>query len=87
MNDDFKEMLARIDERTDQTQKDVDLLKHVILEGNGTPAMTVRVATQDERLKALEEHVKENKIPRNVSLGIIVSIVIAVFSSLVGFVK
>lgn len=80
-------ILSRLDERTERMEDDLDKVKHVLIEGNGKPSIVVQVATMNERLSSLEEHVKENKIPRNVSLGIIVSIIIAVFSSLVGFVK
>ena len=80
-------ILSRLDERTERMEDDLDKVKHVLIEGNGKPSIVVQVATMNERHSSLEEHVKENKIPRNVSLGIIVSIIIAVFSSLVGFVK
>ncbi len=85
--DDMKEMLVRIDERTEQTQKDVDKLKHVLLEGNGSPAITIQVATQAERLKVLEEDRRDAKIPRHVSVGLLVSIILGVGAILAGFVK
>lgn len=48
-------MLARIDERTQLIREDVDALKHVILEGNGSPALTVQVASLSERFDTLEK--------------------------------
>ena len=54
-------MLARLDEKTDRfaqdieaIRKDVGGLRHVLLEGNGTPALTVQVARLDERIVAME---------------------------------
>lgn len=96
--DNARDLLIRIDERTEKTQKDVDLLKHVILEGNGTPALTVQVATintrlasiedgvpgmavtvatLDTRLRAMEENKKESSIPKHVTVGLIVSVLLA----------
>jgi hypothetical protein len=85
MDNDTRDLLVRIDERTKQTADDVDLLKHVILEGNGTPAITVQVATMNERLKSIEESEKDEKIPRHVTLGIAVSILLAGVAMLAGF--
>lgn len=85
MSEDTRDLLIRIDERTEQTQKDVDLLKHVILEGNGTPALTVQVATLDHRMRSIEDNKKDTAVPRHVTIGLIVSIVIAIGGALVGF--
>lgn len=84
---DMKVMLVRIDERTEQMQSDVDQLKHVLLEGNGSPAVTVQVATMNERLKSIEESKREDKVPRHVTLGLVVSIVLAGFAILAGFIQ
>ncbi len=86
-NSEMKEMLVRIDERTEQMQDDVGKLKHVLLEGNGSPAITVQVATQAERLKVLEEDRRDAKIPRHVTLGLIVSILLGLGAILAGFAK
>lgn len=48
------ETIRRIDERTMRIADDVDALKHVVLEGNGTPALTVQVASLRERVTAVE---------------------------------
>ncbi len=85
--DGIRALLARIDERTQQTAEDVDKLKHVLLEGNGTPAVIVQVATHAERLKTLEEDRRDAKIPRHVSVGLVVSIILAGLAILAGFVK
>lgn len=85
--DDMNNVLSRLDERTERMAKDLDKVKHVLIEGNGKPAVVVQVATMHERLSSVEDHIKENKIPRHVSFGVVVSIIIAIFSTLVGFMK
>ena len=88
MNDhDVRELLVRLDERTETMADDIDQVKHVLLEGNGTPAITVQVATMNERLKSIEEAKKEDKIPRHVTVGIVVSILLAGFAILAGFIQ
>lgn len=56
-------LLVRLDERTKTMADDVEQLKHVILEGNGTPALTVQVARLDERLDQVDRE-REAKLPR-----------------------
>lgn len=97
MSDDIKEIrdllqqlvtnqaLHALEQKT--VKEDVEQIKHVLLEGNGRPAMTVQVATMDQRIKNLEEKEDDRKIPRSVSLGIVVSLVLGVASILVGFVN
>lgn len=55
--DDMAEMLVRIDEATKKTSEDVKMLRHVLCEGNGTPAVTTSVATLTEKVRQLEEAV------------------------------
>lgn len=86
-DDDIRQFIARNDERWERVKDDLDKLKHVLLEGNGTPAMTVQVATMNERLKTLEEDRNDNKVPKHVTVGISVSIILAVASILAGFVN
>lgn len=66
---------------------DVEQIKHVLLEGNGQPSMTVQVATMEQRIKQLEEDEDDKKVPRHVSIGLWVSIVLGLGAMLVGFVK
>lgn len=84
---DMSNILSRLDERTERMEKDLDKVKHVLIEGNGKPAVVVQVATLHERLTSLEEDRRDKKIPRHVSFGIVISIIIAIFSTLVGFAK
>ena len=50
----FEETLVRIDGKVGQLAEDVSKLKHVLIEGNGTPSIMTQVARMDERLKAIE---------------------------------
>jgi hypothetical protein len=57
------------------------------VEGNGTPAITIQVATMDTRLSALETERNDSKVPRHVTIGLVVSVVLAAFGILAGFVQ
>lgn len=85
-DEEIKMVIVRMDERWERVEEDLKKLKHVLLEGNGSPPMTVQVATIDQRLKQLEEDRKEQRVPRHISIGIWVSIVLAVGTALVGFI-
>lgn len=69
-------LLIRLEERVKSMAENVGQLHHVLLEGNGSPALTVQVATIDQRLDALEDAAKDYRIPRHVWMGIIISAVI-----------
>lgn len=63
---------------------DVDQIKHVMIEGNGTPPMTVRLAVLEHEIKRVTEDRADQKIPRHVSIGLAVSILFGVAGLLVG---
>ena len=69
-------LLVRLDERTERLADDVAQLKHVLLEGNGSPAITSQVATLNEKVSNLEEQARDYRIPRHVMVGIAVSAMI-----------
>jgi len=77
-------LLARLDERTQRMEDKVDKLSHVLLEGNGVPAVTVQVATLNEKVSQLEEEARGYRIPRNVWVGIIFSAIIGILGILAG---
>lgn len=81
----LEERIRSVDERGERMEDDLRKLKHVLVEGNGSPSVTVQVATMDQRIKQLEDEAKDKKVPRHVSIGIWVSIVLAVGSILAGF--
>jgi hypothetical protein len=95
--DDFKEIRGLLQElvtkqalhshEQNSMKESLDQIKHVLLEGNGSPPMTIQVATMDQRIKQLEEDSDDKKVPRHISLGIWVSIILAAGSMLVGFIK
>jgi hypothetical protein len=87
MNDEeIQNIVSRMDERWARIEEDLQKLKHVLLEGNGTPAMIVRVALVEQELKRVNEEREDRKVPRHVSVGLYVSIILAVGSILAGFV-
>ncbi len=72
------ELLGRLDERTEYIQNTVEKLAHTVLDGNGSPALTVTVATTATRVAAIEEQLREAKTPRHIWVGIIFSALIAI---------
>lgn len=76
-------LLTRLDERVRLMADNVGQLHHVLLEGNGSPALTVQVATIDARLDGLEEAGKDYRIPRHVWAGIIVSALVGLLGIIV----
>lgn len=75
-----KELLAKLDGRLERIEEDVSKLKYVIVEGNGQPAMTVRVAVIENELERVKEERTDAKMPRSAWVAIIVSIVLALAS-------
>lgn len=84
-DEEIKVFVARMDERWERVEEDLKKLKHVLLEGNGSPAVIVTVATMDQRIKQLEEDRTDKKVPRHVALGIWVSIILGMAGILAGF--
>lgn len=64
----------------EQMRGDIQQIKHVLLDGNGQPAMTVRVALVEQSLDRLKEERDDKKMPRVAWVGIIVSIILALVS-------
>lgn len=74
------ELLTSIDGRLDRIEDDVKGLRKILVEGNGTPAMTVRVAVLENELTRVKEEREDQKVPRAVWLGIIISVVMGLLS-------
>ena len=60
-------------------KEDISQIKHVLIEGNGQPAMTVRLALVENELKRVSEERNDRKMPRAAWLAIFVS---GIFSSI-----
>jgi hypothetical protein len=84
-DEDIKAFMVRMDERWERVEEDLDKLKHVLLEGNGSPAMTVQVALQEQRLRSLEESKKDEKVPRSVWVGLLITSILSIGAILAGF--
>jgi len=54
-------------------KEDVSQIKHVLIEGNGQPAMTVRLALVENELKRVAEERALRKLPRSAWVGIVIS--------------
>lgn len=75
-----REFLAKLEAKLENIEQDVSKLKHVLIEGNGQPAMTVRVAILENELDRVKEERADRKMPRSVWIGIMVSILLALAS-------
>lgn len=75
-----KELLVKLDSRLERIEDDVSKLKHVLMEGNGQPAMTVRVAILENELERVNEERADRKMPRSAWIAIVVSILLALVS-------
>lgn len=58
-------------------KEDVAQIKHVLIEGNGQPAMTVRLALLENEQKRITEERNDRKLPRSAWVAIVIS---AIFS-------
>lgn len=54
-------------------KEDIAQIKHVLIEGNGQPAMTVRLAIVENELKRVTEERNDRKMPRAAWLAILIS--------------
>lgn len=77
---DIRGLLIKLDGRMDELARDVAKLSHVILEGNGSPPMTVKIATLETKLSLLEGEKREAKIPRHVWLTVMASTIIGIIA-------
>jgi hypothetical protein len=84
MNDEdmqnIREFLLKLDGRLEKLEENVSDIKHVVIDGNGKPPMTVRLALAEAELERVKEERVDKKMPRTAWLGIVVSIILAVAS-------
>lgn len=83
--DDMRELLIRLDERMAKLSDDMDQVKHVLLEGNGSPPLTMQVATNKMKIDRLEEERVDKKLPRAAWLGILISTILSVAGLVAAF--
>lgn len=64
-----------------QLKEDVAQIKHVLIDGNGKPSITVRVALAEQELaRVIQERTQERndrKLPRAAWLGILISTILS----------
>lgn len=83
--DEITRALGSLSQKVEQIADDTSELRHVLLTGNGTPALTTTVARLDERVKSLEVKDLEQRVPRHVTLGLVVSILLGVAGLLIAW--
>ena len=86
-NEERDELLVELRINMGHLKLNVDQLKHVLIEGNGKPAVTEQVALLVHKVAKIEETIDEEredrKLPRAAWIGIVISIVFG----LTGFVS
>lgn len=83
----FRELLTRMDGRLERLESDMEDVRHVLIEGNGKPAMTVRMALAENELQRLTEERSDQKMPRAAWVAILVSTVVSLCGMLVSLVN
>lgn len=69
----FRDLLTRMDGRLERLESDMEDVRHVLIEGNGRPAMTVRMALAENELQRLTEERSDRKMPRAAWVAILIS--------------
>lgn len=69
----FRDLLTRMDGRLERLESDMEDVRHVLIEGNGKPAMTVRMALAENELQRLTEERADRKMPRAAWVAILIS--------------
>ena len=82
----FRDLLTRMDGRLERLESDMEDVRHVLIEGNGKPAMTVRMALAESELARLAEERTERKMPRAAWLAILLSTLTSVAGIIVAIV-
>jgi hypothetical protein len=76
----IRSLMSVISERSERVVFDVGHLRRVLVDGDGGPSMTVRVALAEQEIKRLSEERNDRKVPRAVWIGIVISTVVSVIS-------
>lgn len=83
----FRELLTRMDARLERLESDMEDVRHVLIEGNGRPAMTVRMAVAENELARLTEERGDRKMPRAAWIGIMLSSALGVVGAIISIVN
>lgn len=82
----FRDLLTRMDGRLERLESDMEDVRHVLIEGNGKPAMTVRMALAENELARLSEERADRKMPRAAWVAIILSSLLSLAGVIVALV-
>lgn len=77
-NDERDDLLIELKIKLENMGGRVDDIAHVLLEGNGKPAMTIRMALAEQDLERLKEERNDKKMPRSAWVAILISSVIGI---------
>lgn len=69
----FRDLLTRMDGRLERLESDMEDVRHVLIEGNGKPAMTVRMALAENEIARMAEERADRKMPRAAWIAILLS--------------
>lgn len=68
-------------------KEDVAQIRRVLIDGNGQPPMTVRMALAENEIRRVAEERQERKLPRSAWAGILVSGILGVLSVVLTIIK
>jgi hypothetical protein len=82
----FRDLLTRMDGRLERLESDMEDVRHVLIEGNGKPAMTVRMALVEQEQARMIEERTDRKMPRSAWVAIIFSTLMSLAGVIVALV-
>ena len=83
----FRDLLTRMDGRLERLESDMEDVRHVLIEGNGKPAMTVRMALAENELQRLTEERADRKMPRSVWVTMVVSSAVSIVAVIIAMMQ
>lgn len=83
----FRDLLTRMDGRLERLESDMEDVRHVLIEGNGKPAMTVRMALAENELARMAEERSDRKMSRAAWVTILLSTLMSIAGIVVALVR
>jgi hypothetical protein len=87
----FRDLLTRMDGRLERLESDMEDVRHVLIDGNGRPAMTVRMALAESEIQRVANVINEDRIdrrmPRSAWVAILCSTAIGLTSLVLGLMQ